>query len=246
MITISNFYNLLNMKRENTFIINLGGSLIVPDQIDVKLLTEFRNLIVECIAKGQKFVFITGGGRTARKYQNAAGEIDPELSDEDKDWLGIHATRLNGHLIRTIFKKYAYARINTNPHDLEDFYQSKDPIMIAAGWRPGFSTDYDTTLLARYLGIKKIVNLSNIDYIYDKDPKKFPDAKKLEEISWKDFRAMFGGEWEPGMNAPFDPVASELAEHENLEVVTMNGRNLENLRRYLGDEKFEGSVIRND
>lgn len=234
------------MNNENTYIINLGGSIIVPDAIDVEFLTKFRDLIVEHIAKGQKFLLITGGGKTCRNYQNAAGEIDPTLSDEDKDWLGIHATRLNAHLIRTIFHKYAYARINKNPHDLEDFYQCKDPIMIAAGWRPGFSTDYDTALLAKYLGIKKIVNLSNIDYIYDKDPKKFPDAQKVEEISWQDFRAMFGDKWEPGMNAPFDPVASKLADEENLEVVTMNGRNLENVRNYLSDNKFEGSIIRND
>lgn len=233
------------MNKENTFIINLGGSIIVPDQIDVKLLTAFRDLIVEHIAKGQKFVLITGGGKTARNYQKAATEIDATLSGEDKDWLGIHATRLNAHLVRTIFHKYAYPRINKNPHDLEDFYQCKDPIMIAAGWRPGFSTDYDTALLAKYLGIKKIINLSNIDHIYDKDPKKFPDAKMVEEITWKEFRAMIGDEWKPGMNAPFDPVASKLADEEDLEVITMSGRNLENLRDYLSDNKFEGSVIRN-
>lgn len=234
------------MNNDNTYIINLGGSIIVPDDIDVEFLTKFRDLIIEHIAKGQRFLLITGGGKTCRKYQNAAGKIDPTLSDEDKDWLGIHTTRLNGHLIRTIFKKYAYPRINTNPNDLEDFYQCKEPIMIAAGWRPGFSTDYDTVLLAKYLGIKKIVNLSNIDYIYDKDPKKSPDAERVEEVSWKAFREMIGDKWEPGMNAPFDPVASKLADHENLEVVTMGGSDLENLNKYLSDEKFEGSVIRND
>lgn len=233
-------------KNENTFILNLGGSLIVPDEVDAKMLSEFRSLIISQIEQSaQKFVIITGGGKTARRYQNAAGEIIPEIPDEDKDWLGIHATRMNAQLLRTIFRDYCFPKINTNPHDLEDFYQSKDPVMIAAGWKPGFSTDYDTVLLAKYLGIKKIINLSNISYIYDKDPNKFPDAQKVDEMEWDAFRKMCGEKWEPGMNTPFDPIAAEYADTEDLEVVTMNGNDLENLKNYLNGDKFEGSVIRN-
>jgi len=231
---------------KNTYIINLGGSLIVPDDIDIDFLSKFRTLIISQIKeRGARFVFITGGGKTARHYAQAAEKITNEVTDEDKDWLGIHATRLNAHLIRTIFRDYAHPRINTNPHDLEDFFQCKDPIMIAAGWRPGFSTDYDTTLLARYLGIKKIINLSNIDYIYDKDPKKFPDAVKLDEISWEEFQKINVKDWSPGLNAPFDPVAAEYAKREDIEAVTLNGANLENLEAYLNGEKFEGTLIKN-
>jgi uridylate kinase len=234
------------MQKENTFIINLGGSLIVPDEVDVNFLKSFREIIIQQIEdKNQKFVFITGGGKICRKYNLAAESIANDLTDEDKDWLGIHATRLNAHLIRTIFRNYAYPRINTNPHDLEDFYKCKEPIIIAAGWRPGFSTDYDAVLLAKYLGIGKIINLSNIDYIYDKDPNEFPEAKKVEEISWDELQKMTVTEWSPGMNAPFDPVATKFANEENLELVTMSGRNLDNFKNYLNSEKFEGSVVKN-
>jgi len=235
------------MNTKKTFIVNLGGSLIVPDNINVDFLKEFRALIIEQIEKDNKrFLFITGGGKTARNYGTAAQMISEDIKDEDKDWLGIHATRLNAHLIRTIFRDYAHPRINTNPHDLEDFFQCKQPVMIAAGWRPGFSTDYDTVLLARYLNIKKVVNLSNIDYVYDKDPKKFPDAVKMEEMSWEQFQEINTDEWSPGMNAPFDPVAAEYAKREDLEVVTLNGANLENLEAYMNGEKFEGTLIKNN
>ncbi len=234
------------MNSKDTFILNLGGSLIVPGEIDAKMLGDFRQIISDHIEKyNQKFVIVTGGGRTARIYQNAASEVIPEIPDEDKDWLGIHATRMNAQLLRTIFRDYAFPKINTNPHDLEDFYHSKDPVMIAAGWRPGFSTDYVTVVLAKYLGIKKIINLSNISHIYDKDPKENDDAVKIEEISWKKFRDMIGDKWTPGMNTPFDPVAAKYADEENLEVVTMSGDNLENLKRYLGSGGFEGSTIKN-
>ena len=234
------------MKTKNTYIINLGGSLIAPEAINTDFLKRFRDLIVQHVTnKEQRFVIITGGGKTCRTYQDAADDISADVTDEDKDWIGIHATRLNAQLIRTILADHAFPRINTNPHELQDFYDCKESVMIAAGWKPGFSTDYDTVLLARHLGITKVINLSNISYVYDKDPHKYDDAKKIEEMSWEEFRKMFTEDWKPGMHAPLDPVAAEYAEKEDLEVVTMNGDNLGNLCKYLNDEKFEGSVIRN-
>lgn len=234
------------MNKKNTFIINLGGSLIVPDEIDVNFLKKFRDLIIDQIENHKKkFVFITGGGFTARRYQGSAEKITDLISNNEKDWLGIHSTRLNAQLIIIIFKEYAYPRININPYDLEDFYSCDNPVMVAAGWKPGFSTDYDTALIAKFLGIKKIVNLSNISYIYNKDPNKYPDAKIIEEMSWCEFCDMVGDKWTPGMHAPFDPIAAKFANKEDLEVVTMSGENLENLENYLNDEKFEGSIICN-
>ena len=228
---------------KKTVIISLGGSLIVPEEIDWEFVKKFKTLIEKQIEKGFRFILITGGGKTARKYIEAAAKVD-DINDEDKDWIGIHATRMNAHFIRTIFREHAHPRINKNPHDLEDFYNFKEDILVAAGWRPGFSTDFDAVLLAKYLDIKTIINLSNIDHVCDKDPNKFPDAQKIEEISWADFRKMVGDKWDPGMNAPFDPIASKEAESIGLEVAIMNGRNLENLEKYLAGEKAEGTIIR--
>jgi uridylate kinase len=230
------------MKNKKTVIISLGGSLIVPDEIDWKFVKKFKVVIEKYIKKNYKFIIITGGGKTARKYIEAASKID-NIDSNDKDWLGIHATRMNAHFILTIFREHAHSRINTNPHDLEDFYDFKEDILVAAGWRPGFSTDYDAVLLAKYLDIKNIVNFSNIDYVCDKDPKKFPEAKKIENITWKDFRKIVGNKWDPGMNAPFDPIASKLAEEEGIEVAIMNGKNLKNLENYLLSKKYKGTLI---
>ena len=223
-------------------IISLGGSLIVPEEIDWEFVRDFKVLIEEQIAKGFKFILITGGGKTARKYIDAAAKVD-DINNEDKDWIGIHATRMNAHFIRTIFRENAHPRINKNPHDLEDFYDFKESILVAAGWRPGFSTDFDAVILAKYLGIKKIINLSNIDYVYEQDPRKFPDAEKIEKISWADFRQMVGDTWDPGMSAPFDPIASKEAQANDLEVAIMNGKNLDNLRDYLEGRTAQGTII---
>jgi uridylate kinase len=92
--------------------------------------------------------------------------------------------------------------------------------------------------------VKNVVNLSNIDYVYNKDPKKFKNAKKIKEISWADFRKIVGDKWDPGLNVPFDPIASKIAQEAQMEVVIMNGKKLKNLENYLEGKKFTGTVIR--
>lgn len=229
-------------KKRERIIISLGGSILVPDEIDCEYIRQFKTFIEGQIEKGFSFILVTGGGRTARRYIEAAAKVTL-VADEDKDWLGIHATRLNAHLIRTIFREHAHPRINTNPHDMEDFYAAKEPILVAAGWRPGSSTDYVAVLLGKYLEAKRVINLSNIDHVYDKDPSMHADAKQLDRMTWTEFRTLVGDEWTPGLNTPFDPVASKLAETEGMEVAIMLGRDLENMERYLDGQPFEGTVI---
>jgi uridylate kinase len=115
--------------------------------------------------------------------------------------------------------------------------------LVAAGYRPGNSTDYIAVLLAKHFDVKKIANLSNIDNVYDKDPRKFADAKKIKEINWGDFQKIVGDTWDPGANVPFDPIASKLAAKEGMEVVILNGKKLGNFQKYLDGEKFSGTII---
>ena len=216
-------------------VISVGGSLIVPDSIDINFLLEFKKIILN---QNKKFIIICGGGKTARRYQEAAKNIVPSLKDE-LDWLGIQATILNAYLLRTIFKEKAYKKIIRNPNEKVNF---SEDILIASGWKPGFSTDYDAVLLSKNFGIKKLVNLTNVDYVYNKDPK-FKDAKPIKEISWKEFRKLLPNKWEPGLSTPFDPVAAEEAEKSGLEVIVMNGKKLKNLENYLNKKEFIGTKI---
>jgi uridylate kinase len=231
------------MQKNKFIVISLGGSLIVPDEIDWKFVKNFKDIIEKQIVKGYRFIIITGGGKLARRYQEAAIKVTNKLTNDDRDWLGIHATRMNAHFIRTIFRDNAHPRINKNPNDLEDFYSFRENILVAAGWRPGFSTDYDAVLLGKYFDVTKIINMSNIDYVCDKDPNKFANVKKIKTISWPDFRLMVGDKWDPGMNAPFDPIASKLAMEAKMEVFILNGKKLKNLENCLENKKFNGTVI---
>ncbi len=221
------------------YVISLGGSLVVPNEINIKFLSLFKNIIEKKIKENKKFIIIVGGGKTARNYQKAAKALT-KVSNEDLDWLGIHATRINAHLILTIFRKYAHFRIIKNPKEKINF---KEKILVAAGWKPGFSTDYDAVLLAKTYGSDTIINLTNVDYVYDKDPNKFKSAKPFKEISWKDYLKIIEQKWIPGMSAPFDPIASKLAQKFKFKVIILNGRKLKNLENYLANKTFKGTII---
>lgn len=229
---------------KETIVISVGGSLIVPDQIDTTFLANLKTLLEDQIANhGRRFIIIAGGGKTARRYQDAADGV-ATLDNDDLDWLGLHATRLNGHLLRTVFRDIAYRVMITNPDDIldaPDTYQ----LIIAAGYRPGCSTDYRAIQIAKNVGTNKVINLSNIDYVYTDDPKKNPDAQKINDITWQEFRTLIPDEWDPGLSSPFDPIAAKEAEASSIEVASINGAHLEELKKYLNGEEFIGTRIFN-
>jgi len=225
-------------------VISIGGSLVIPNGgIDTNFLSKLNKFIRDELAKNSKrqFFLIIGGGSIARHYRDAGREvIGHELTRDDLDWIGIHATKLNAHLVRTIFRDIAHPFVVKH---YEIIRKATEPVVVAAGWKPGWSTDYCATLLCEDYGIKSMINLSNVDKVYSKDPKKFKDAKPIDNISWKEFRKIVGDEWDPGMNAPFDPIAAQKAEEMDLKVAVLNGNNFENVRKYLDGEKFVGTVI---
>lgn len=228
-----------NAQERERIVVSVGGSLIVPDAIDTDFLTRFKALVLEKTEKGFMFSIIAGGGKTARKYQEAANKVT-SLSRQDLDWIGIHATRLNAQLLRNIFVGYAHPEVIHNPNVEID---ATEPILIAAGWEPGCSTDYDAVLIAKNLGAKRLVNLSNIDYVYDSDPRQNPEAKQIEKIGWAEFRKLIPDHWDPGLSSPFDPIAAKEAEALGLEVAIMNGANLSEFSNYLDGKPFVGTVI---
>ncbi len=230
------------MSKNKTYIISLGGSLIAPPAgIDSQFLKKFRSLILKHVRKGQEFFIVTGGGATCRNYNTAAKKV-AEITAEDLDWLGIKVTKLNAYLLKIIFGDHAYSNIISDP-SIQIHTNKK--IMIGAGWQPGCSTDKIAVILARTNKIKTIINLSNIDYVYDKDPAKYKSAKKLTKVDWQQFQKIVGTKWSPGLNMPFDPVATRLAKQLGLEVVIMNGQKQKNLKNFLAGKKFQGTVIKN-
>ncbi len=219
-----------------TVVLSLGGSIIVPEELDTSFLSRFKKLVLGVPDK--RFIIICGGGRICRKYQAAAKRI-MEISKIDLDWIGIMATRLNAEVVRAIFSNEAHDRVINDPQEMIDMSKR---IVVGAGFEPGCSTDLRAVQLAERFGSRTVINMSNIDYVYSADPKENPNARKLAEISWREFRDLVGDEWDPGLNMPFDPIASKKAESLGMTVIIV-GNSIDNLANLLNGEDYEGTTI---
>lgn len=223
-------------------VLSLGGSIVsLQDGVNVDFLKKFKRLIENRVEKGDSFIIVVGGGSLARHYSSSADKLNKKIKSEDQDYLGIYATWLNAFLLKSIFSNLSYDKLITDPAKK---IKTKKPLIFSGGYLPGNSSDFVAVLLAETYGIKNIVNLSNINYVYDKDPKKFKTAKKLKELNWADFLNIIGDVWRPGLNAPFDPIASLRCQKKKKSVVVLNGQNLANLNNYFSGRKFQGTTIK--
>src|SRR3989304_3752325 len=160
------------MAYSEKIVMSIGGSLIVPDEgIDTKFLSNLNAFIRGQLAKykNRQFFLVAGGGKT---------------------------TRLYAHLLRTIFRDIAHPFIIKH-YDI--IRKPTESVIVAAGWKPGASTDYDSVLLCEDYNVRSIINLTNIQTVYDKDPKKNKNAKPIDKISWPEFRKLVGDKWIPGL-----------------------------------------------
>lgn len=225
---------------KKTIVISLGGSLIVPKEINVSFLRKFRKLILNFIKNGNRVILVCGGGKICRKYNTAAEKIFNQVTDVDLDWLGISVTKLNAELLRVIFGNKAYEKVLSNPTKK---VKTNKCILIGSGFVPGSSSDKDAVLLARTYKASTVINLTNVDYVYDKNPKKFRNAKPQKQLTWPQFLKIVGNKWDPGDNAPFGPPAAKLAQKLRIKVVVIKGSNLANLTKVLQNKSFVGTVI---
>jgi len=223
-------------------VLSVGGSIVAPDKVDVNFIKNFKQAVLDYLNEdlNRKLVFVVGGGGPARSYQKAYREIVEQPVTDSQDWIGIMATRLNGELLKGVFADECLDPVVTNPTSVKSF---KGRILVAAGWKPGFSTDNDSVLLAENIGADTVINLSNIKKVYSADPKFDPNAVPLDNITWSEMRKLVGDKWVPGVNVPFDPVATKRASELKLKVITAAGNDIENMKKILIGSNFEGTTI---
>ena len=226
------------------YVLSVGGSIIAPNQVNTEFLASFLSGMKKYLEDNpeSKLIFVCGGGAPARVYQQAFREVAGENQDSNvQDWIGIRATHLNGELVKALFGELCTDALVTDPTASSIAFGGR--VLVAGGWKPGFSTDTDAVYLARRFGAKTVINLSNIAKVYTDDPRKNPDAKPIDSISWDKFREMVGNEWVPGKNVPFDPIASKIAQETGIKVICADGRNLENTIAILNGTTFVGTTI---
>lgn len=206
-----------------SIVISLGGSMIINGTgVHIDFLKKFKRIIQTESKKGFRFEIIAGGGNTARVYQ-AAGRAF-KFTDTELDVVGIAACRMNGEFLKAVLRDIPGAN-------------------VAFGGKPGESSDGIATRHALDIGAQRIINISNTAYVYDADPQSNPEARRHDSLTWKEYRAIVGNTWVPGMHAPFDPTASRLAAKHKLFVSFMGGDSLADLSKILHHKKWQGSVI---
>ncbi len=226
----------------NKIVLSLGGSFVSPKSTDDKARTaEIIDSYVtwlKRLAEQALVVVIVGGGNRARAAIELAKQTNLNISNDELDELGIAASRANAQQLQKLCGSTRQFLLQPNVQLGEE-----PGLVFGGGWKPGRSTDYCAVQVAISNQVKTVTNISNILHLYTKDPNKFPDAKPLNSVSWKELQAIVGDTWVPGLNAPFDPIAAKLAAEHNLTVNIVNGWMLPNLEQAVAGQSFTGTVV---
>ncbi len=242
-------------------VISLGGSLFSRKEgekivLDSHYMREFLTTLQPLTEQGNRFVVITGGGQNARVLQNQLAH-DHNLSHESLDRVGIMCTRLHAQVLLELAKQCHFFNLCQDVAVLEEMgLEEMDPegkgagtsvsrgysLIISGGFKPGMSTDAVSLNWAIRFNASRIVNLSNITHVYDREPSD-KNAIPLESMTWAELRALVGSRWAPGLHVPFDPIACKLAESHGANVYIASGKNLATLVSIVRGEPFVGTKI---
>ncbi|MDD5012351.1 MAG: UMP kinase [Candidatus Nanoarchaeia archaeon] len=227
------------MKKE-VIVLSLGGSLIIPDNIDVKYLKEFRKTILENTRR-YKFIIVCGGGSIARKYISALREIG--MNELFQSFAGISATRMNARFMSYFFKQDQERGIPHKMEELKKYAKKFDVVFCGAlEYKPHQTSDSTSAQIAKEF--KTIfINLTDVAGLHDKNPKKHKDAKFIPRISWKDFHKMATKEkFKPGQHFVLDQTASTIIMKEKITTYIL-GKDMKQLNALLEHKKFKGTII---
>ena len=212
-------------------VVALGGSVLSLSH--PRHIEETAALIIKASLEIDLYI-VVGGGKTARAYVEAARTF---CTDERYlDSLGIAATRLNAFLLNTFFRRAI-------PHTIEEAIDMSPPV-IMGGTEPGHSTDAVAAMLARALKPARLLIATDVDGVFDKDPKLSPDAKKLDAINIKQLRMWAGDSWEQaGKSTVIDAVACKIIDEAQIPTYVLNGQHLDQLENAIYGREFYGTIV---
>lgn len=227
------------MKKE-VIVISLGGSLIIPEDVDAKFLKSFKKAILKNTKK-HKFIIACGGGSIARKYISALKEEG--LNEKFQSFSGISATRMNARFMSYFFKKNPEYGIPHTLDALKSYLRKHDVVFVGAlEYKPKQTSDSTSAQLAKKF--KTIfINLTNVPGLYTKNPKKFKNAKFISKITWKDFDKMANSsKFAPGQHFVLDQTASKIIMKNKIPTYIL-GQDMKQLEKVLKGKKFKGTLV---
>jgi uridylate kinase len=223
-------------------VISLGGSIIIPDKINIKFLRNFKKTIIKNTDK-YKFVIVCGGGNTARNYINGLNNEDIPEKEYYQGLLGISTTRLNARFMTYFFERDACQGI---PHDMvevENLLKKHDIIFCGALRYAGRETSDATSAKLAHHFNTFFINLTNVKGLYNKNPLEYKNAKFIPEISHKKFLKMALKEkFKPGQHFVLDQKAAKIIKKYKITSYIL-GSNVHDLDNLLNDKYFVGTII---
>ena len=217
------------------FVISVGGSLINPGKVNTRFLKELKKVILKH-AKKNNILLCTGGGVLARDYMHALDQKESMV----RSTMGVACTQLNAKLL-ALYIGNCNEVIPTTIGEVKRMIL-KHRIVIFGGITPGKTSDSSTAEIAATVGAKTMINLTNVNGLYDKDPKRYKDAKFIPKISHKEFQKIMDKvHEEPGQHFVLDSLAAKICQQKKINVIILKGT--KNLEQYLVGKKFIGTII---
>jgi len=223
-----------------TLVLSLGGSVIIPDEVDYQYLEKFKKVLRKNYNKC-KFVIVCGGGIIARKYITALKKEGKSIREQSL--AGIRATRTNAIFMMQFFGKEANETLPKDMKDVKD-YLKKNKIVFCGALRYAEDETSDGTAakLAHFLK-SDFINITNIKGLFTANPKTNPKAKFISKISWKDFESMaLKIPYRPGQHFVLDQNASTIIRKYRTKTYII-GESAKNLDTLLNNKKFTGTTI---
>ncbi len=205
-------------------VISLGGSIFSKDYgVDLDYIREFSEALLSLTSE-HEFYIVAGGGRTARNYINAGRGLG--ASERFLDTMGIAATRLNAMILRVAFG-------NTDPNiptGVDEAENKTGAIFVMGGTVPGHSTDAVSAMLAEQVGADLLINATNVDGVYERDPKKDPGAKRFNSLTAEELlKIVKTDSYQAGTSSVIDPKAAEIIRKNRLKTAIVDGRKVGNI-----------------
>lgn len=226
--------------KKKVIVLSLGGSLIIPDKVNIKYLREFKQ-VIKRQTKKYKFVVVCGGGSVARKYIYALRENNS--NNFLQSLAGISATRMNARFMSYFFGLNPHLGIPHTMRTLKKYLKKQDVVFCGAlEYKPDQTSDSTSAQIAEYFKTE-FINLTDVSGLHDKNPKEFKNAKFIPKISWSDFEKMVNKiSFKPGQHFVLDQTAAKIIREHKITTYIL-GKDMKQLNNLLNGKKFKGSVI---
>lgn len=220
-------------------VVSIGGSVLVPGDDDAAYIRRLADMLREVASEAQVAV-VVGGGREARRYVDMGRALGGSVRELDE--LGIGITRVNARLLTVALGDMANTEI---PVKADDCARMSEPgrIAVMGGTEPGHTTDAVSAMIAERMGADRIVNASNVDAVYSADPRADPDAVRYERMTIVQLKEVVYQDHDAGKSSVFDPLGVSIAMRERIDILMVNGRDLEELRNAILGRPIKGTFV---